>query len=43
MNGFAAGALGNCSGCFDAVRQEGVAIQSAAEVFEDGQAVFAES
>ena len=33
---------GNCSGRFRTVRQEGAAIESEAEVFEDGQAVFAE-
>ena len=34
---------GNCSGRFCGLRQERVAVESAAEVFEDGQAVFAES
>ena len=33
---------GNCSGRFGALRQERAAIKSEAEVFEDGQAVFAE-
>ena len=33
---------GNCSGRFHALRQEGMAVESEPEVFEDGQAMFAE-
>ena len=36
-------AEGNCSGRFCGLRQERAAVESAAEVFEDGQAVLAES
>ena len=32
----------NCSGRFHALRQEGMAVESEPEVFEDGQAMFAE-
>ncbi len=32
--------IGNCSGRFGGVRQEGAAVESATKVFEDGQAVF---
>jgi len=34
--------LSNCSGCFCCLRQEGAAIEGAAEIFEDWEAVFAE-
>ena len=32
----------NCSGCLCSLRQEGAAIEGVAEIFEDGQAVFAQ-